>query len=81
MPDGNRPFSNDNVRTPHLKCDRCQTQVFFERIDHLADGSELRVFRCGHCDAISTLRICAVRDDNKLLTQKPSATRSERASD
>ena len=74
MPDGNKPFLNDNLRTPHLKCDRCQMQVFLERIDRLTDGSELRTFRCGHCDAISTLRINAA-GDNKMLPQQQGLSR------
>lgn len=75
MPDGNRPFLNDNLRTPHLKCNRCQTQVSLERIDLLEDGSESRTFRCGHCDAISTLRVNAIGPDGEMLPQQQGLTR------
>lgn len=74
MADGNRPYINDNIRTPHLKCDRCKTQVFLERIDRLAERTELRIFRCGNCNATSTIRIDTASEDGKVLPQQQTVS-------
>lgn len=63
MPDRYRPHRNDNIRTAHLKCAKCKTQIFLSRIESTQDGCELRVFECPHCALTRTVRIGAVQDD------------------
>ena len=50
-------YLNDNVRTEHLKCSTCRTQIHLTSIETNPDGSEVRSFSCPHCAAISTLRL------------------------
>ena len=40
--------ANDNVKTPHLKCDRCRTRTSLKRIEAKPDG-EYRTFACANC--------------------------------
>jgi hypothetical protein len=59
-------FSNDNIRTDHLKCDRCRTRVHLKSIEQ-SDGVECRVFECARCGSAKALRLDApiplTRDD------------------
>ena len=50
------PFDNDNIRTGHLKCDRCNTRNSLQGIERSL-GFENRMFGCAHCGAIKTVRI------------------------
>jgi DNA-directed RNA polymerase subunit RPC12/RpoP len=52
---------NDNIRTDHLKCDRCRTQIFLTGIERRDEMCEVRTFRCPHCRQTRTLHI--ERDD------------------
>lgn len=54
---GHERFQNDNVRTEHLKCSICRTQIYLAKIEKDADGCELRSFACPHCAAVTTLRL------------------------
>jgi hypothetical protein len=56
MPISAKPFSNDNIRTSHLKCDRCKTRTSLKGIER-SDGFETRLFECGHCSAVKAIRI------------------------
>jgi uncharacterized Zn finger protein len=50
------PFDNDNIRTSHLKCDRCNTRNSLQGIER-SQGFETRLFGCAHCGGVKTLRI------------------------
>ena len=56
MPPRMSVYGNDNIRTPHLKCTSCKTQVFFKGISH-SESCEVRLFVCPHCEEITSLRI------------------------
>ena len=49
-------FQNDNVRTAHLKCTSCKTQVHLTKVEIDETGCEIRSFMCGHCASISVVR-------------------------
>jgi uncharacterized Zn finger protein len=49
-------FCNDNVRTSHLKCNRCKTQNSLKGIER-SKGFETRLFECAHCGAVKAIRI------------------------
>lgn len=50
-------YLNDNVRTEHLKCSNCRTQIHLTGIKLDPDGCEVRSFSCQHCAAVSKLRL------------------------
>lgn len=56
MLNGEMPFCNDNVRTSHLKCDRCNTRNSLKGIER-SNGFETRLFECAHCGAVKAIRI------------------------
>jgi hypothetical protein len=47
---------NDNIRTSHLKCDRCRTRTELKAIDQF-DGFETRAFGCSRCGAVKLVRV------------------------
>ena len=51
-----KAFLNDNIRTEHLKCSHCRTQIFLSGIDH-EDGGEVRTFGCPHCRRTREVRL------------------------
>ncbi|WP_398475015.1 hypothetical protein [Tardiphaga sp.] len=51
-----RRHGNDNIRTSHLKCDRCRTRIKLKAIDQF-DGFETRSFSCDHCGAVKLVRV------------------------
>ena len=55
-------YVNDNVRTEHLKCSRCRTQIQLTGIETDPEGCEVRSFSCQHCAAVSKLRLCRPSD-------------------
>lgn len=68
---------NDNIRTEHLKCSSCRTQIFLVSIVQDDDGAELRIFGCPHCARTRSLRLgAAARDVGGALER---AETSERA--
>jgi hypothetical protein len=56
MPATRRRYLNDNIRTAHLKCVDCRTQIFLCRIETDHDGCEIRTFGCPHCDRTAAMR-------------------------
>lgn len=57
MPDYYGRFLNDNIRTEHLKCESCRTQIFLTRIERPNKVLEVRTFQCPHCTRTRTLHI------------------------
>ena len=57
--------ANDNVRTPHLKCNRCRTQTSLKRIEAKPDG-EFRTFECANCLGLNHVYI--KYDDSRSAT-------------
>ena len=53
---GYENFVNDNVRTAHLKCQDCKTQVQLAEIATDDEGHEVRSFHCRHCKNVSAIR-------------------------
>jgi hypothetical protein len=51
-----RRHGNDNIRTSHLKCDRCRTRIELKSIEQF-EGFETRSFQCSHCHAVKTVRV------------------------
>jgi hypothetical protein len=76
MPDRYRLFRNDNIRTAHLKCESCQTQIFLSRIERPDDLCEVRVFQCPHCERVRTLRIEAPNEYRSSVESVAVADRS-----
>jgi DNA-directed RNA polymerase subunit RPC12/RpoP len=57
MPGTRRAYFNDNIRTEHLKCSSCRTQVYLIKIELDDAGGETRVFSCPHCSSLRALHI------------------------
>lgn len=55
-----RKHGNDNIRTSHLKCDRCRTRTVLRAIEQF-DGFETRAFECSHCGAVKSVRVNSPR--------------------
>jgi len=50
-------YVNDNIRTAHLKCVSCKTQIFLREIEPAEDGGEIRTFGCPHCQRARAVRL------------------------
>lgn len=61
MPGTRRVYLNDNIRTEHLKCSCCRTQVYLIRIESDDEGGEVRTFGCPHCATSKSLRLAPRR--------------------
>ncbi len=59
-----RRHGNDNIRSSHLKCDRCYARTQLESINQF-DRFETRSFACGCCGAVKLVRV----DQPRLLRQ------------
>jgi DNA-directed RNA polymerase subunit RPC12/RpoP len=57
MPGPRRVYLNDNVRTAHLKCSDCRTQIYLIKIEQDEDGAEVRTFGCPHCAHCKLIRL------------------------
>jgi hypothetical protein len=57
-----RAHVNDNIRTEHLKCSGCKTQIYLVRIESDNDGSEIRTFGCPHCAQCRSIRLSPRQD-------------------
>jgi hypothetical protein len=62
MPNTYRVYLNDNIRTAHLKCSACRTQIYLLEIEPERDGWETRIFGCPHCPAQRSVRLAASPD-------------------
>ncbi|MGM4892076.1 hypothetical protein [Tardiphaga sp. 709] len=65
MPGTRRVHLNDNIRTEHLKCSGCRTQVYLIKIESDDEGGEIRTFGCPHCAASKSLRLAPRRQNLK----------------
>lgn len=61
MPGTRRVYLNDNIRTEHLKCSCCRTQVYLIKIESDDEGGEIRTFGCPHCATSKSLRLAPRR--------------------
>ncbi len=61
MPGTRGAYLNDNIRTEHLKCSYCRTQVYLIKIEPDDEGGEIRTFGCPHCAASKSLRLAPRR--------------------
>lgn len=61
MPGTRRVYLNDNIRTEHLKCSCCRTQVYLIKIEADDEGGEIRTFGCPHCATSKSLRLAPRR--------------------
>lgn len=57
MPNKRRVYLNDNIRTEHLKCTMCRTQIYLVKIEQDRDGNEIRTFGCPHCSVCRSVRL------------------------
>jgi sulfur transfer protein SufE len=57
MPGTRRIYLNDNVRTEHLKCSDCRTQIYLVKIEQDDEGAEVRTFGCPHCAHVKAIRL------------------------
>lgn len=57
-----KAYLNDNIRTEHLKCSSCRTQIFLVKIEPSGDGGELRTFGCPHCRQTRSLRLAPAQE-------------------
>lgn len=57
MPNTRRVYLNDNIRTEHLKCVACRTQIYLIKIEQERGGWETRTFGCPHCASRRSLRL------------------------
>jgi DNA-directed RNA polymerase subunit RPC12/RpoP len=57
MPGTCGAYLNDNIRTEHLKCSYCRTQVYLIKIESDDEGGEIRTFGCPHCATSKSLRL------------------------
>ena len=51
-----RRHGNDNIRTSHLKCNRCRARTQLKSIDQF-DRFETRSFACDRCGAVNLVRV------------------------
>lgn len=61
MPGTRRAYLNDNIRTEHLKCSGCRTQVYLLRIEPDEVGGETRIFCCPHCQGLRAMHVEPLR--------------------